>query len=430
MSRVQTIRLDYSPRPHFVPFHTRKQRFGVIVAHRRAGKTVSAIYDLVDAALRCTKQDGRFAYVGPYYAQAKDVVWTYLKRATAPIPGVKKDESELRIDLPNGARIRLYGADNYDRMRGIYLDGVILDEYADMAPAAWSQVIRPALADRLGWAVFIGTPKGRNAFAEVYEKALLKPDRWFALRLRASETGIIPDEELEELKEELSKNEYRREMETDFDAAIEGAYFAEHLEQARLKGRIGRVGEDPLMQFRAFFDIGGTGAKADAVSIWIAQFIDREIRVVDYYEAQGQPLAAHVAWMRERGYDHKRCSIWLPHDGSTHDKVFDVSYESALHKAGYSVTVVPNQGPGAASARIERARQLFPLIWFNEETTKPGILALAAYAEKRDTKRNIGLGPDHNWASHGADAFGLMCVAYEPPRSTGGNLKMPRLGNV
>jgi phage terminase large subunit len=138
--------------------------------------------------------------------------------------------------------------------------------------------------------------------------------------------------------------------------------------------------------------------------------------VLDYYEAVGQPLATHLEWLRERDYGPKRLQFWLPHDGSTHDKVFDVSYESALRQAGYKVTVVPNQGKGAAKARIEAARRLFPSIWFNETTTQPGIDALGWYHEKRDEERGIGLGPEHDWASHGSDAFGLMCVAYEPPK--------------
>lgn len=204
------VRLDYQPRPQFRDFHRRRERFGVVVAHRRAGKTVAAIFDLVDAAIRCPKPDGRFAYVAPLYAQAKDVAWTYLKRAVSPLPGVTINESELRVDLPNGSRIRLYGADNYDRLRGIYLDGVVLDEFADMDPRAWSEVIRPALADRGGWAVFIGTPKGRNAFADLYERAEADPE-WYALRLRASQTGIIPTQELEALRAELTPNEFRRE---------------------------------------------------------------------------------------------------------------------------------------------------------------------------------------------------------------------------
>jgi len=201
-----------------------------------------------------------------------------------------------------------------------------------------------------------------------------------------------------------------------FKTAVAGAYYAAHLLEAKASGRIGRVAADPLMTLRAFVDIGGTGARADAFAMWIGQYIGREIRVLDYYEAVGQPLATHLVWMRSRGYSPERCQIWLPHDGATHDKVFDVSYESALEEAGYSVTVVPNQGKGAAAARIEAGRRLFPSMWFNDETTQAGRDALGWYHEKRDEERGIGLGPEHDWASHGADAFGLMAVAYEEPK--------------
>ena len=154
-----SVALGYKPRPQFVPFHQREQRWACAVTHVRAGKTVSCIMDLVDASIRCKLPEPRFAYVAPYFAQAKDVAWTYLKRFTAPIPGAVPHEAELRVDLPNGGRVRLYGADNYNRMRGIYLDGVVLDEPADFHPAAWPEVIRPRLSDRNGWAAFIGTPK-------------------------------------------------------------------------------------------------------------------------------------------------------------------------------------------------------------------------------------------------------------------------------
>jgi phage terminase large subunit len=168
------------------------------------------------------------------------------------------------------------------------------------------------------------------------------------------------------------------------------------------------------MTYRAFWDIGGTGAKADATAIWVAQFIGREIRVLDYHEAQGQPLAAHVTWLRDRGYDKALCV--LPHDGSTNDRVHDVSFESALNQAGFETQIVPNQGPGAAKMRIEAARRLFPAIWFNADTTEAGRKALGWYHERIDEKRRVGLGPEHDWSSHGADAFGLMCVAYEAPK--------------
>ncbi len=203
--------------------------------------------------------------------------------------------------------------------------------------------------------------------------------------------------------------------EGDFVTVVEGAYFASHLTTAKNEGRISRVAADPLMTLRLFVDIGGTGAKADNFVIWVAQFIGKEIRVLDHYEAQGQPLAAHLNWCRERGYEPNKAQFWLPHDGSTQDKVFDVSYESALRSAGYTVTVVPNQGKGAASARIEEARRLFPRIWFNADTTEGGRDALGWYHEKKDEQRGIGLGPDHDWSSHSADAFGLMCVVYEEP---------------
>jgi phage terminase large subunit len=412
----QIVETGYQAREAFAPLHMRRERFAVVVAHRRAGKTVAAINDLVDAALRCTKPDPRFAYVAPYYTQAKDVAWLYLKNYTAAIPGVKFNESELRVDLPNGGRVRLYGADNYDRMRGIYLDGVVLDEYADMHPAAWSEVIRPALADRQGWAMFIGTPKGRNAFCDLYEKAIEAPD-WFAMRLKASETGLIEPAELEALRREMSENEFLREMETSFDAAVDGAYFAPGLQAAENEGRICNLAADPLMTVRAYWDIGGSGAKADATAIWITQFIGREIRILDHYETRGQPLAEHLNWLRSHGWEKAQCV--LPHDGASNDKVYAVSFESAIRSAEFDVRVYPNAGAGAASMRIETARRLMPAMWWDRAKTKAGRDALAWYHERRDEKRGIGLGPEHDWSSHSADAFGLMAMDYEAPKAKG-----------
>lgn len=217
---------------------------------------------------------------------------------------------------------------------------------------------------------------------------------------------------------DLAENpeQYAHIWEGEYITIMVGAYFAKHLAEAKTQNRIGRVAADPLMTLRAFVDIGGTGARADAFTIWIAQFLGKEIRVLNYYEQVGQPLATHLAWMRSKGYEPDKCQIWLPHDGSTQDKVYDVSYESALKDAGYKVTVVPNQGKGAAKSRIEAARRLFGSIWFNDDTTQPGRDALGWYHEKKDETRNIGLGPEHDWASHGADSFGLMCVVYEEPK--------------
>lgn len=240
----------------------------------------------------------------------------------------------------------------------------------------------------------------------VVVKANWRDNPWF--------TAELEQERLDCLR--MQPDQYGHIWDGDYASVISGAYFAASLNAAKQSDRLGRVAADPLMTYRAFVDIGGTGAKADAFAMWIAQFVGREIRVLDYYEAVGQPLASHLAWMRSRGYTHENCQFWLPHDGDTHDKVFDTSYASALKSAQYKVTVIPNQGKGAAKARIEAARRLFPSMWFNQETTQPGIDALGWYHEKKDDARNIGLGPEHDWSSHGADAFGLMCVAYEPPR--------------
>lgn len=210
-------------------------------------------------------------------------------------------------------------------------------------------------------------------------------------------------------------DQYGHVWEGEYATAIAGAYFAQSLTQAKAESRIGKVPTDPLMTIRLFADIGGTGAKADNFVFWVAQFIGREIRLLDHYEVQGQPIASHLNWLRSKGYTPDRAQIWLPHDGDTQDRVHDVSYRSAFEQAGYVVEVVPNQGKGAANLRIEAARRLFPAMWFNEETTQPGLDALGWYHEKRDEVRGVGLGPEHDWASHSADAFGLMCVAYELP---------------
>ena len=222
--------------------------------------------------------------------------------------------------------------------------------------------------------------------------------------------AVLEQERLDCLR--LTPEQYGHIWEGDYATVNAGAYYAASIATAKADGRIGKVPRDPLMTLRAIWDIGGTGAKADACAIWIVQYVGREIRWLDYYEAQGQPLATHVQWLRSKGYGDALCI--LPHDGATNDRVHDVSYESALRAAGFDVQVIANQGKGAAMLRVEAARRLFPAMWFDEKC-QPGIDAIGWYHEKRDEDRNIGLGPEHDWSSHGADAFGLGAVAYELP---------------
>ncbi len=244
-------------------------------------------------------------------------------------------------------------------------------------------------------------------------------------------------EELELERQDTKRtdpDQYDHIWEGDYVTVIEGAYYAKALNKAKAEGRVAVLAADPMLSYHAFFDIGGTGAKADAVAIWIVQFKGKEIRLLDYYEVVGQPLSAHVLWMRDRGYKEKRTQVWLPHDGSTNDKVYNVSYQSALEDAGYDVTVVPNQGRGAAKARIEAGRRVFPMCWFHKPniitdedipSTEAGLEALGWYHEKRDEIRGVGLGPEHDWSSHGSDAFGLMAIASEEIQQSHGR----RIGN-
>lgn len=224
-------------------------------------------------------------------------------------------------------------------------------------------------------------------------------------------TGALEMERQDCLR--MQPDQYDHIWEGGYVSVIDGAYYAKPLLEARQQGRIGRVAADPLLTYRAFVDIGGTGARSDAFAMWVGQFVGKERRCLAYYEAVGQPLATHIQWLRDHGYDEKRTTIWLPHDGETNDRVFDVSYESAIKGAGYTVEVVPNQGKGAAAARIEAARRVFPSCWFHEDGCRGGLDALGWYHERKDEIRGIGLGPEHDWSSHGADAFGLMCIVSE-----------------
>ena len=224
---MSEIIIPYSPRKQWKGkdgIHARLEeaRFSVLVAHRRFGKTVGVINQLVKAAMTAKRKDSRYGYIAPYRNQSKAIAWDYLKRYSAPIPGIKINEGELSIEYPNGSRIRLFGADNADALRGMYFDGVVLDEIADMKPDVWGEIIRPALSDRHGWAVFIGTPKGQNLFFELYQQAMTTPE-WYAGMFRADETGVIDEKELAALRSEMSENQYRQELLCDFTAAVDDA---------------------------------------------------------------------------------------------------------------------------------------------------------------------------------------------------------------
>lgn len=290
-------------------------------------------------------------------------------------------------------------------------------EEAQTMSARSLSLLRPTLRAEGSQLLFSWNPRRKSDPVDALLRGATPPTGAVVVRANWSDNPWFPAVLEQERRDCLRDNpeQYDHIWEGGYAKALEGAYFARYLAEARQEGRIGRVAADPLMTIRLVCDIGGTGARADAFTIWAVQFVGREIRWLNYYEAVGQPLAVHLEWCRAQGYTPQRAQFWLPHDGDSNDKVYDVSYASALRAAGYEVTVVPNQGKGAAGARIEAARRLFSSMWFNEATTSGGLDALGWYHEKRDADRQIGLGPNHDWASHGADSFGLGCVVYEAP---------------
>lgn len=411
-ARHTVIRLGYQARPQFAPFHMRKQRWGCMVAHRRAGKTVSCIMDLIDSALRCGLPDGRFAYVAPHYNQAKDVAWSYLKKFTAPIPNVTLHESELRADLPNRARVRLYGADNYDRLRGLYFDGVILDEYGDMDPRAWPEAIRPTLSDRKGWAVFIGTPKGRNAFYDIWKSA--KDDKdWFSAMLKASETGLLDAAELEDARKTMTEDQFAQEYECSFNAAIQGAYYGKEMDALQAQGRIRTVTWEPTVPVRTGWDLGIN----DATVVWFAQLVGNEIRIIDHLKVSNQNLVETARAVLSKPYlysDH-----YLPHDVELRELMSGKSRKETLESLGLKPIRTGKALP--VEEGINAAKMALPRCVFDAEKCAAGIEALRHYRSEYDEKNKVFRSrPLHDWASHDADAFEeLMMQMREHTPKTG-----------
>jgi phage terminase large subunit len=328
-----------------------------------------------------------------------------------------------RIETPRDGMIIFKGMNDYTADSIKSLEGFKRAwwEEAQTARLHSLNMLRPTLRAEGAERWFSWNPRRKTDPVDVMLRGIERPTGSAVVRANWRDNPWLTQELKSEREDclRMQPDQYPHVWEGEYIQILDGAYYAKYLNTARLAGRMGKIGADPLLTLRLFFDIGGTGARADAVAIWAMQFVGKEIRALDYYEAVGQPLATHLDWMRGRGYSPKRAQIWLPHDGETHDKVFDVSYESALKAAGYDVTVVPNQGRGAAKARIEAGRRWFPSIWFNEDPTpeapsvSAGLEALGWYHEKKDDVRDIGLGPEHDWSSHGADAFGLACVCVE-----------------
>lgn len=374
----------------------------MLVAHRRCGKTVACINDIIARALNCPFEHGRYAYVAPFLAQAKEVAWEYLKRFALPATA-DKNESELWVELANGARIRIHGADNPDRLRGAYLDGVVLDEYADMRPSVWGEVIRPMLADRKGWGTFIGTPKGRNEFFLIADRAVADRN-WYSAVLRASETGLLPAGELEDARADMTPEQYAQEFECSFDAAIVGAYYGKDIAEAERAGRIRDVAYDKAVPVHTAWDLGW----GDSTAIWFFQVAGNEIHVIDHYEASNEKLDHYLGVLKDRGYEYGM--DFVPSDAKVHELIAGRTRVEYLSDRGRTLRVVRKH---TVEDGINAARMTLPRCLFDKERCAEGLEALRQYRTEFDEKtRAFKDNPRHDWTSHTADAFRYLAMGW------------------
>lgn len=421
MKAMQYIETGYTPRELQAPLHANLQRFNVIVCHRRWGKTVFSVNELLDQALRCTRENPQYAYVAPTYGQAERIAWDMLKKYSKLIPGVVYNESKLTCTIPrphmnDRIKIMLLGAENPDSIRGIYLDGVILDEFAEMDPRLWGEVVRPALADRKGWAIFIGTPKGQNHFYDVYQMALRNQGKgWYSIVHKASTSKVLPIEEIEAMKLEMSEEQIEQELECSFAAALVGSYFGKLINEAEAGGRIGKVPHDPALLVDTFWDLG----VSDTTTIWFLQQYRNEVRVIDYMEMSGEGLEYYAKCLKgqKEGHEHRakynyREHNW-PHDGAARDLTTGRERNKSMEDLGVRPLIVHPKYDKAD--QIHAARMLIPRCYFDLERCGRGIEALKNYQRKYDTKNKIFTDkPLHNWASHGADSFMQAGMGLKP----------------
>ena len=404
------ITIPFKPRKYQWEVFQKLKRFNVIVCHRRFGKTCLAIWKLVAAAVE--KDNARLAYIAPTYRQGKAVAFDYLKEYTQPLMelGGSRNETELKIDLYNGSRIQIFGADNPDALRGLGFDGVVMDEFALMSPRTWTEIIRPAVSDKLGFVIFIGTPMGHNQFWEVFDFAKRTDSKdWYGCMYRSSDTNVIPDWELEDAKRTMPDSQFEQEYECSFNAAVQGSYYGALMEQAEKQKRIGDIPYDPTVDVETWWDLG----IGDSTAIWFAQRVNNEVRLIDYYETNGESLAYYVSKLNEKPYNYG--AHIAPHDIVTRELGTGKSRLEVAAELGLNFEVAPKL---EVDHGIESVRNTLPNCWFDRIRCKQGIEALKQYKKVFDDKNQVFKNkPHHNWASHGSDAFRYGCVGEAPERT-------------
>ncbi len=405
-----TIVIPYRPRPPQSELHAllKAHRFVVAVTHRRLGKTVMAVNHLLRCALTCKQKRPRFAYIAPTYRMGKATAWDFLKVYSRAVPGVEFNESELRADYPNGGQVRIYGGDDPDNLRGLYLDGAVLDEYGLHQADIFTTVIRPSLADRGGWALFLGTPNGKNQFYAIAQQAQSGLEGWAFARYPASDTGILNPAELLSARQVMTEDEYAQEFECSFEAAVKGAIYSTELAAARTAHRVGMVPYDPVLPVDTDWDLG----VGDATAIWFSQSLrSGEIRLIDYYENTGEGLPHYASVLQRKGYTYGQ--HWAPFDIEVKELGSGRSRWETAKSLGLTFRIAPKL---TIDDGIHAARMLFPKCWFDAVKCAPGLEALQHYRRDYNSRlQEFKPTALHDWSSHGSDAFRYLAVRQKTP---------------
>ena len=394
------IQIPYTPRPLQAELHKKldEYRWSVVVCHRRFGKTVCLLNHLLRAAILCTKKSPRFHYLTASYKMAKQVAWDYMHQFAGDIPGVKFNETELRCDLPNGARIQLLGGEDEGRLRGIYSDGIVMDEMGLLSETLFTEVIRAMLVDRQGWCCMVGTPQGHNLFYDYWQHAESDPD-WYRIMYKASETNILPQSELDAAKASMNNDAYRQEFECSFEAATPGSVYGKEMQTADEEGRITTVPYDPTLRVNTHFDLGIN----DATSVIFTQQAGRALHVIDCFEARNEGLPFYARMLDEKGYLYGR--HYAPHDIEVREMGSGKSRREVAYDLGINFEVIPKM---PIEDGIHATKMMLARTWFDREKCHQLLEALRFYHRVYDPKnRMFRSRPKHDWSSHFAD-----CARY------------------
>ena len=415
------IIIPYKPRKHQLAVHKNLKRWNVLVAHRRFGKTCLVLNEILKKCMLNTLPSPKYGYIAPTYRMAKQAAWQYCIDYTHKIPGVQYHTTELRVTLPGNRTIQMFGADSYDNLRGQRFDGIVVDEIAMMPPDIWT-VLRPALSDRKGWLIAIGTPAGHNAFFDLYDNAVNNPDEWYSAVFKASETGIIDKEELDAARKMMSEEQYEQEFEVSFDAGVLGGIYTRSLTKAQDDGRITNIEYDENYKVDTAWDLG----VGDSTAIWFFQRVGNRIHLIDYYENTSMGLDHYVKVLAQKGYQYS--NHYGPHDLRQRELSSGKSRYEIANNLGLYFTIVPKL---PVIDGINATRMIFSRMWFDRDKCKQGIEAMRQYQwERNDRTGQLLDKPKHSWASHGCDAIRYMAVGMNETSDFKSKINYKNIGIV